>query len=268
MSMDGRDSLDDGSAEVPAYVRWMRHVAFALIGAGELWLVFGPLMQRGVSLLLDLAKAIEFKASDWVATVAVIVAAIGLWIARRSAKAAERSAEIASKALSIADKAAGSAERAAGAAEKSADADARSAALAEAAFKKENEPRWNIASGQSGSGSCLVRIWFDEGPNEVELNVVISGRVWTKKDEDARRVMGQVFTSARGRRCPGQELHIPIEAGQGGLIDRVKAIVTITAVLAGEDSEVQDPWISKRALPELAAPPMTVRPARGKKMVP
>lgn len=154
-----------GASELPRHVRWVRTTALIVLAVCEALLIFWRLFEKVAQNLTA-----NWGASDWIAFCAVMVALGGLWLARRSAAAAESSASSASRALDIAKDAAESAAISARATEKSADADSRMAAIAEASQHDALAPKWLIDVDEPGETAATIRLRYEEGPYEVEVD--------------------------------------------------------------------------------------------------
>ncbi|MEV1116131.1 hypothetical protein AB0I91_13750 [Actinosynnema sp. NPDC049800] len=230
---------------VPPHVRVVRRVAFMTIGVSETILIFGPLFVRTYNAVLG-----SMDASDWIAFGAVAVAIVGIWFARRSARAAEVSAQIARDALAIARDSAGSAATSARAAERSADADSRMAAIIEAQHHEERAPKWVASLDLPKRGYCLVRLRYDAGPNECNANLTANGIYWLQSEGRPFKSEPLYKTATREQIHPSQEWHVRLKMPLHADADRMKLTISVISVerRGEEEDSAEQPWTFVKAL--------------------
>lgn len=233
------------AAEMPRHVTRVRRWAFGVIAVGELVLVGGKPVHGFFGRAWD-----SMDAGDWVAVGAVIVGVVGLVFARVSATAARSSVGVATRALDIAREAADAASASARAAERSADADSRSADIAEASFHQGRAPKWVMSMDEPGTGGCVVRLRFDEGPNVIRAVAVLSGTAWEPLENGTSE--GHVLYKDHAHPClhPGEPWDIFWATPEGLDIEWVEAVVNIIAVDldVDENRPPTEPWKASRGV--------------------
>ncbi|TWP45951.1 hypothetical protein FKR81_37660 [Lentzea tibetensis] len=214
----------------------MRITAFVALGVCEVLLIFWRLGERVAQNLVA-----NWDVSDWIALCAVMVALGGLRFARRAAVAAESSSNSASRALDIAKDSAESAAISARATEKSADADSRMAAIAEANQHDALAPKWLIEVGEPGERGILLRLRYEEGPYEVEVDVTTICEIFEITDQsDTFEVHLHRKRFHHPVLHPHEMWEVRIDFEEGWKISHVEAMVSIQAI----DLHVveREPW--------------------------